>query len=76
MSITTSKMSFNEHGDPRVTITLEGWSDVYRFADRMTELQVEFGAEGRKILRAAKRKLGAERFNRYQVHLHGKVRHP
>lgn len=69
-------MSFNEHGDPRVTITLEGWSDVYRFADRMTELQVEFCAEGNRILRAVKRRLGKERYDAYQVHLHGKVKHP
>ena len=73
--IRTSKMTFNEHGDPKVTITLEGWSDVYRFADRMTELQVEFGVEGRKILRAVKRRLGSDRYRAYQEYLHGKVKH-
>jgi hypothetical protein len=73
--IRTSKMTFNEHGDPKVTITLEGWSDVYRFADRMTELQVEFCAEGRKILRAVKRRLGSKRYRAYQEHLHGSVKH-
>lgn len=73
--IHTSRMTFNEHGDPKVTITLEGWSDVYRFADRMTELQVEFAAQGRKILAACRRRLGKERFDQYQRHLHGEVRH-
>lgn len=73
--IQASKMTFNEHGDPRVTITLEGWNDVYRFADRMTELQVEFAAEGNKILRACRRKLGKPRYDQYQRHLHGKVKH-
>jgi predicted HicB family RNase H-like nuclease len=68
-------MSFNEHGDPKVTITLEGWSDVYRFADRMTELQCEFAHEGRKILRACRRRFGKPRYRRYQEHLHGRVKH-
>lgn len=68
-------MTFDEHGQPRVTITLEGWSDVYRFADRMTGLQCEFAAQGRKILNACKRRLGSDRYHAYQEHLHGKVVH-
>lgn len=73
--IRASRMTFNEYGDPRVTITLEGWHAVYRFADRMTELQCEFAAEGRKILRSCKRRLGTEQYHKYQEHLHGRVVH-
>jgi hypothetical protein len=74
--IRASRMTFNEHGDPRVTITLEGWHDVYRFADRMTGLQVEFAREGNKILRACRRRLGKASYHRFQEHLHGRVPHP
>lgn len=73
--IRVSRMTFNEHGDPKVTITVEGWSDVYRLADGLTTLQVEFCAVGRKILRSTKRRLGSQRYQAYQEHLHGKVKH-
>jgi hypothetical protein len=73
--IRASRMTFNEHGDPKVTITVEGWSDVYRLADGLTTLQVEFGGIGRKMLAATKRRLGSKRYRAYQEHLHGRVKH-
>lgn len=69
-------MEFDEYGDPHVTIRLDGWSDVYRFADGMTGLQCEFAAQGNKILRAVRRKLGKQRYHAWQQDLHGRVKHP
>lgn len=73
--IESSRVTWNEHGDPKVTITLEGWSDVYRFAHNLTQDQVEFCAIGRKILRALKRRWGVETYHRIQKSLHGRVVH-
>jgi hypothetical protein len=74
--IRASRVTWNEHGDPRVTITLEGSFDVYRFAHNMTGQQCEFADQGWKILRALRRRWGRDRFRHAQVQLHGKVVHP
>lgn len=74
--IETSKVTWNQYGDPKVTITLTGSSDVYRFAHNLTEDQCEFAAVGRRILGALRRKWGRETFHRAQEHLHGRVVHP
>lgn len=46
----TKRMSRNEHGEPVLTIVVEGHHDIYRLARGMERLQVEFADLGRRIL--------------------------
>jgi len=46
--------------EPKVVITIEGWSDVIRFADHLQHGQVEFANVGRLILDRIRRKQGGK----------------
>ena len=61
--------------DPEVTIRLVGASDIFRFAINMLSMQVEFCAEGRRILMALRGSLGADRFDLMAAGLLGERRH-
>ena len=64
-------MSWNKYGDPKVTITIEGHTDMYRFAYNMQRLQSDHAAIGFGLMRKMKRKWGAKKFDRLDRFMHG-----
>jgi hypothetical protein len=71
MSIHAKPLSWNRHGEPTLTITVEGIQDVYRFAHHLEHGQVEFCAIGRRVKRGLLRKLGARFMDDLLRRLHG-----
>lgn len=71
MSLDVSRITKNEHGEPTVTITLTGFSDIYRFAHHMEHGQVEFGEAGRGIIRRLRRRVPPGNWNSWMRQLHG-----
>lgn len=66
-----STVTSNQHGEPTVTITLEGFHEMYRFAHHLTLGQVEFGAIGHKIIGRLRRRSTAESWAYQMRILHG-----
>lgn len=64
-------MTWNEHGDPKVTITIVGHSDMYRFAYNMQRLQSDHAAIGFSLMAKMKRRWGAAKFARLERSMHG-----
>jgi hypothetical protein len=50
------RVSWDEHGEPTVTLTVQGWSDVFRLTYNLIHAQVEFCAHGTSIFKALRRK--------------------
>lgn len=69
---TEKRVTFNEHGEPTVVITIKGWDDAFRFAWAMAHLQCDFSDVGRRIAGSLRRKLGAARFAEWQQRFTGK----
>jgi hypothetical protein len=51
--------------------TVQGWGDIYRFANNLTHDQVEFAEAGRHIIDKLKRRLGKERYRQLIDYWHG-----
>lgn len=66
------RVTFNQHGDPRVVITIEGWSDVVRFGWAIQHLQCEFSALGRRMYDSLRRKVGTKRWREIEMHYTGR----
>lgn len=66
------RVTFNEHGDPHVVITIDGWSDVVRFGWAIQHLQCDFSAVGRRIFDSLRRKVGASRWREIEAHFTGR----
>lgn len=73
MSVRLSKITYNEHGDPRVTITIEGSHDLYRLAHHLECGQVEFYAVGSAIKRRMRRRAGKAKWEGLQRYFHGRT---
>lgn len=67
----TKRLTRTKHGDPLLTIKVEGTSDVYRFAHHLTHGQVEFARVGRRSLRSLKKQLGPKRYQWLLRYFHG-----
>lgn len=67
------KVTFNAYGEPKVVITLQGWSDVLRFTDRMFGWQCEFGDTARRIHLSIRKRLGAKEHRRVNDHFLGRT---
>lgn len=59
------KFTRNEHGEIVVNFTITGWHDAFRWAFHMLHGQVEFGAEGRRVLQRMRRDVGAKRYDEF-----------
>lgn len=68
----SKRVTFNDHGEPKVVITVEGWSDAVRLAWALQHLQVEFGELGRRIYGSLRKRLGAKRWREYEAHFTGR----
>jgi len=55
------RMAWTEHGDPVLTITAAGHSDVYRLACHLERGQCEFADLGRRIIGSLRRRWGARK---------------
>ncbi len=66
------RVTFNDAGDPHVVITIDGYSDVIRFTERMLEWQCEFADYGRRIRLSITKRLGAAEARRYVDHFLGR----
>ena len=71
MSVELGRTSWNEHGDPTMTITVVGVHDVYRLAHHLETGQVEFGRLGRLMIGALKRKLSKSQYRWLHGYMHG-----
>ncbi len=56
-------------GDPQVTITLTGGHDIFRFAVNMLDDQVEYHAEGRRLLARLRKHMGVKPFEDFALRL-------
>lgn len=63
---TDKRVTFNEHGEPVVTLTITGWHDAFRFAWAISHLQCDFADVGRRIAGSLRRRIGAKAFADYQ----------
>lgn len=59
---TDKRVTFNEHGEPVVTVTILGWDDAFRLSWALAHLQCDFADVGRRIGSSLRRKLGAVRW--------------
>lgn len=71
MSIKATRIHWNEHGEPRVRIEIQGVQDLHRFAYNMEHDQCEFADIGRRINAGIKRKFGRDRWRRFIRFMHG-----
>lgn len=67
------RVTFNDHDEPKVVITVEGWHDVVRFNEHMLRGQCEFGDLARRIYGSMKRHVGSSRTKQLVDHCTGKV---
>jgi len=63
------------HGDPRLTITLVGHHDLFRFAVNMLDDQCEFAEAGRKSLAQLRDHVGPDRFDPWARNMLGDDRY-
>lgn len=71
MSIRTRRLSYNDHGDPRLVIEIEGFHDIYRFANHLLSGQCEFADIGHRTIRKLKRRLRKRRWEWLMRYMHG-----
>lgn len=57
----TKRVTWNEHGDPMLTIKVVGHSDVYRLACHLERGQCEFADMGRRVIGSLRRRWGARK---------------
>ena len=69
---TSKRVTFNEHGEPKVVITIEGWSDTVRFGWAIQHLQCDFADVGRRIYGSLRKRLGAKRWRELELHYTGR----
>lgn len=69
------QLTRDEHGESKLTVTVVGAWDVYRFSRFLMHGQVEFCAIGRRALRQLERQLGRHNFDRLAVYLEGRSPH-
>lgn len=62
---------WNEHGDPILTIKVEGHSDVYRLACHLKRGQCEFADIGGRIQRSLRRKWGSRKYKALETYYWG-----
>lgn len=72
----TYRASRNQHGEPVVTITLVGGSDIHRFAYNLLRQQVEFARMGRQILKGQRRRMGRKAWVEMWRMYHGDAEPP
>lgn len=72
MTTKKQRITFDEHGAPKVVITIEGWADALRFAWAMRHLPHDFAAVGSSVQKSLKRKLGARRYSELCLHFTGR----
>jgi hypothetical protein len=65
------RLTRNEHGDPVLTITVTGTSDVYRIGWYLQRAAVDHASLGRRIHRSMKRLIGAANFRFIERQMHG-----
>jgi len=70
-----TRFDTTEHGDPRLTITLTGAHDLFRFAVNMLDDQCEFSRAGRQSLAQLRDHLGADRFDSWARSMLGEHRY-
>lgn len=68
---TEKRVTFNDHGEPQVVVTITGWSDAFRFAYAMGHLQCDFSDVARRIGGSLRRRLGAAAFRDLHEHYTG-----
>lgn len=64
---TSKRVTFNEYGEPKVVVTIEGWHDAFRFAWALAHLQCDFADVGRRIGGSLRRRLGAKQFREFHA---------
>jgi hypothetical protein len=69
--IRASRVTWNEYGDPKVTVTIEGHTDLYRFAYNMERLQSDHAQIGFALMRKMRRRWGARKFAALERSMHG-----
>ncbi len=70
-----TQLDRDEHRDPRLTITLVGTHDIFRFAVNMLSQQVEFFRAGRTVLVELREALTPDRFDPWARLLLGEDRY-
>lgn len=68
---TEKRVTFNDHGEPQVVITITGWDDAFRFAWAMGHLQCDFADVARRVGGSLRRRIGAAEFRRMHEHFTG-----
>lgn len=71
MSVESKRLSWNEHGDPTLTIVAVGTHDVYRLAHHLEHGQCEFAAIGRRVKAGMRRHLSKEGYAWLLRYMHG-----
>lgn len=71
MSIHARRLHWNEHGEPRLTIVVEGVQDVHRLAWHLEHGQCDIADVGRRANKGLKRKFGRDRWRRLMRFMHG-----
>lgn len=68
---TEKRVTFNDHGEPIVVVTITGWHDAFRFAWALAHLQCDFADLGRRIGGSLKRRIGAKAFRSQHAYFTG-----
>lgn len=71
MSIQSKRLTWNEYGDPKLTIVVEGTHDVYRLAHHLEHGQCDLAAIGRRVKRGLRRGLNRGRYEWLLRYMHG-----
>lgn len=61
----------NKWGDAIMTIEVQGWYDIYRFARNLEEDQVEFADIGMTAIQRMHKDIGSKEFWHMMRHFHG-----
>lgn len=64
-------VTFDGDGQPKVVVTVTGWSDVFRFSWALAHLQCEFADMARRIGGSLRSRIGAAEFRAMNRHFTG-----
>jgi hypothetical protein len=71
MSVVSKRLTWNEKGEPKLTIVAIGVHDVYRLSHHLRLGQVGFARMGARIQRGLRRKLSRSQWDWLMRYMHG-----